>query len=580
MNRTQSWRGALAALALLGAVGCSGDLDVSNPNAPDAKRAFSDPNTIAALAGGSLRTWMVTRQDYNSALLHSAMADGYTASWNNWNMRYYTSYGVECPSRCGWQNVQTSAQYAQIETLYYGYYSALSAVNDALLAIRKNGVIIGSAANTKMLETLGVMMQGMVYAEIANAYDQGFYVDEDTDLSDPLALPLSTREEMRDIAQTHLEEAYQLAVANSFSTPSSWLGEVNGRSYTNTQLAQVIRTLQAEYLAGFPRNAAENGQVNWAKVAQLAAQGVSSGAGFDFEFFVDNGAYYDGIKNWGNDITTVRTDSRMARVITDGPDPSKVHVYPWPVPNGNPMPIAYDKRVGDGTWGPYDDVLGVNTKAATANAGTDYAWAGATIFPLARGTEHFSNLGHIRYSYLAYPGYGLPDEDGTGQDPIITRAENDLLWAEGLIRSGGDKALAAQKINNTRVARGGLTPLTGAESTTDMLRALNYEQLIENQGMGSLHFYNRRRVTPSNYVNGAPCPTEAIYCLGQNTPRHMPIPAKELGVLKKELYSFGGAGGPEQSAGINGSAGVRNVRDIFADMEKATRTMARRRSHQ
>jgi len=388
---------------------------------------------------------------------------------------------------------------------------------------------------------------------------------------------------MRDVAQAHLDEAYALANANTFTTPSGWVGEVNGKQYTNKQIAALIRTMQANYLANFPRNAAENAQVNWAKVAQLAAEGISSGAltaPFDFEFFVDGGAFYDGIRNWGNDISTVRVDTRLAKVVTAGPDPSKVHVSPWPSPNGNPMPNAFDKRVGDGTWGPYDDVIGVNTKAATANAGTDFAWAGATIFPLARGNYHFSNLGLIRYSYLAYPGYGLPDEDGTGQDPIIARAHNDLLWAEGLLRGGGSKATAAAKINNTRVTRGGLAPLTGAESQTTLLLALQYEQLIEEIDNGSVLFFTRRRATPANFTQGSACPADVIYCLWENTPRHMPIPAKELNLLKKELYSFGGPGQAEQSAGMNGSSSVRSVRDIWADMEKATRTMVRRRSHQ
>ena len=50
MNRSMTWRGMAAVLAVLGA-GCSGDLDVENPNAPDADRAFSDPATIGAVAG-------------------------------------------------------------------------------------------------------------------------------------------------------------------------------------------------------------------------------------------------------------------------------------------------------------------------------------------------------------------------------------------------------------------------------------------------------------------------------------------------------------------------------------------------
>ena len=199
----------------------------------------------------------------------------------------------------------------------------------------------------------------------------------------------------------------------------------------------------------------------------------------------------------------------------------------------------------------------------TADAGTDFAYAGSNPYPAARGLYHYSNLGHIRYSYLAYPGYGLPDEDGTGFAPVYTQAFNDLLWAEGLIRGGGDKALAATLINKTRVGRGHLTPLTGGDSDAALLAALQYEQDIELLGIGATIYYNHRRIDK----------------LAAMTPRQMPIPAKELGLLALELYSFGGPGIREASrpACTSRPAGVRSVKDIWADMEKASRAEARSR---
>ena len=55
---------------------------------------------------------------------------------------------------------------------------------------------------------------------------------------------------------------------------------------------------------------------------------------------------------------------------------------------------------------------------------------------------------------------------GFGTEPVITAAENDLLWAEGLIRSGGNLLTASNLINNTRVTRGGLAPATPADLET------------------------------------------------------------------------------------------------------------------
>ena len=318
----------------------------------------------------------------------------------------------------------------------------------------------------------------------------------------------------------------------------------------------------AELLAMYPRNAAENATVNWGQVATYASTGLSSGTPLDIRFYNDRVNMIDGVKSWGNDITTVRVDTRLARNITAGPDPAKVHRDPWPDPAGNPQPNAFDKRVGDGSWGPSADFLGVGTVTQTASAGTDYAYAGKAIFRAARGQYHQSNLGHIRYSYLAYPGYGLPTEDGKGFAPVYTATLNDLLWAEGLIRSGGNGAQAAGLINKTRVTRGGLTALTGGEGMAALLAALQYEQDIELLGMGSEPFFNRRRI-------------DGLLAM---TPRQMPIPAKELDVLKKEFYSFGGPGNPAGLApGVDDNGvPIISVRERGEALLKAALQQARR----
>ena len=51
--------------------GCN--LDVENPNAPDAKRAFLDPSGLQQLEGGAFRTWVETRGDFFGAMPMTAM---------------------------------------------------------------------------------------------------------------------------------------------------------------------------------------------------------------------------------------------------------------------------------------------------------------------------------------------------------------------------------------------------------------------------------------------------------------------------------------------------------------------------
>ena len=543
----------LAAVAGTGLVGgCT--LTIENPNAPDAPRAFVDPSGLAQLLGGAFRTWVATRGDYFSSLPMTAMADNYTASWNNAAIRFYSSVGSDCPSRCGWTNSATADETAggpSVEGQWYGYYTVLSSATDVLRAI-DNGICFDEDCDddntlTSRNKAIAKMLQGMAFAGIALAYDQGFIVDETSDLSNPAAIPFSPRDEVRDAALAKLNEAHTEAGSSSWTTESEWMGVGAGTVYTREQVQRLIRTMQAELIALYPRNAAENTAANWGQVATYASQGISSGAPFDWEFYIDitgRECGLDCVKTWGNSILTMRVDTRVADMLTNN------HVNPWPAPNGNPcptIPAGGDLRVGDGTYGPSDDFNGAATAAATANAGTDFACSGVPIFPAARGQYHQSNLQHVRYSYLAYRGENNAGEDGTGQDPFYTRYMNDLLWAEGLLRSGGNAATAAQKINSSRVGRGGLTALTGGEGQAALLNALQYEQEIEFMGQGPTPFFNRRRV--DGLILG--------------TPRHMPVPAKELDVLLREIYSFGGPSGPDMAPGTSTRRQVESVKQIW-----------------
>ena len=513
--------GIWAVAALVGISAC-GNLDVANPNEPDARRALSDPLGVQAIAGGTFRTWFNTHQGMDAAGPLTTMADSYTASWNNYYMRLYSSSLISsdgpgcigCAARTHWRNDPAEVERTAVEHNWYGYYSALSSANDVVTAIRKNNVVITNAANTKMIEAVGVLMQGMTMGELSLNYDSAFVVDE---TSDPANLTFSYRLAVRDAAVAKLEAAAALAAANAFTTPASW---TNGTAYDNTQIARLARTYAARLLAYYARNGSENGQTNWAKVATLASAGISTGSAFDFQFTGDGGnLFWDDLKGWSNDLTTERVHTRVAHML----DPV-TQKDPWPNPNGNPQPNSLDKRLGDGSYGTAADAAAWFTTPKTAKAGTDFAWSSKNIFRPARGMYHQSNITHIRYDYASFS-----DPAGTGGgfgiDPVITATENDLLWAEGLIRSGGSLLTAANLINNTRVGRGGLPLATPADLTAGLLTKLQYEQDIELMGLGDAVFFNRRR------IDG----------LEPLTPRQMPVPAKELQVLRKALYTYGGA---------------------------------------
>ena len=598
------WRPLGVVALLAGVAGCP-SLEIVNKNAPERERAFSDPQTVAATAAGTIKSYINLRENYEPSLApFSTMADEHSFSWNNFQSRYYSSYGVECPERCGWQNETTGARYEPLPIWWYGSYSLISAANDVLFAIRKSTSPPDLGADAGWAEVAAQMGQGLGYGLLALTYDQGFVVTEESAV-DPVTGALDPgelrpRAELRDAAIAQLDHAATLAAQTDFSVaPATLFGVPSGPRYTSAQMVQIIRTFEAELLAMYPRTAAENAAVNWAAVVNYAKDGISSGTPFDFEAYQGNftqsgySDFFSGIEQWGNDYTTTRIDTRVARLL------STTQQDPWPGGAGNPRPAdalgqpiggvyGVDKRLGDGCFGTKANQFGEGECVATPNSGTDFMWSPAADFPASRGQFHQSNIGYIRYHCLVS---GFPDcSSGAGNFVILSKYANDLLWAEGLLRTTGPSATVAQLINNSHVGRGGLPPVSGADTKENLLKALYYEWHAELVSMSPDHFWNARRLTTTNLIPAPPNPwatnqqtyePEGPYVwnpLWGNSPRSMPIPAKDLNLLRLEIYTFGGpddptgcgaAGGPSCSPGVEGAPGVRSVRQIYAALKAA-----------
>ncbi|MCU0649403.1 MAG: hypothetical protein MUF00_15505 [Gemmatimonadaceae bacterium] len=512
---------ALAASAVISLAACN-SLEVANPNATDARRALSDPATVEAVAGGTVRTWVNTYVGMGSNGALVTQAQSYSASWNNFNMNFYSSIDADGTRNSrAWQNDLASAGRSSITAFWEGYYSTLSSAVDVLRAVRVNSVVVRNAADTRRAETIAQLMRGAALMGLALNYDRAFIINERTDVA---AINFSNRRAVRDSAVAAFDDVIRLATANQFTTPAGW---TNGRTYSNTQIAQLANTMAAITLADYPRSAAENAGVDWARVAQYAGRGISSGASFDFGFIGD------GCNNWCHNILFWfmpdggRVHTRVANLL----DPATQRT---PYPNGgNPRPNSPDRRLGDGSFGDEDTADNFGTIPRTPRGGTDFAWSEQELFNPARGQYHQSNIGHTRYDLsgtLSADGiYG-----GFGPAPLISAAQTDLILAEAEIRrSGGNLARAAELINRTRVGRGGLPPAAAGDGVAGLLEKLNYEKEIELLALGASPFHFRRRVE-----NG----------LLPGTPREMPAPASELALRGEAFYTWGGRGPANSTA--------------------------------
>jgi hypothetical protein len=179
--------------------------------------------------------------------------------------------------------------------------------------------------------------------------------------------------------------------------------------------------------------------------------------------------------------------------------------------------------------------------SADARFTSDYEYKTPIPGDPARGIYMLSPYYHKRYFDHSLDS---PTEEQTPV-PYLLAAESDLVRAEALIRSNGDLALAASLINNSRVARGHLTPAVAGDGSAKLLGYIDYERDIELLNTNGWALFQRR------HVDG----------LQAGTVHHLPIPAKELETLALPVYTFGGPGAEQSIGGFN--TGVLVSRNYF-----------------
>lgn len=487
---------ALAFLTVI--MGCE-DLKVENINAPDRATLLDNPDEYPNTINGSFSTmWgAIQYSSYNYPI--SVMAQGPTMSWGNWGAR-----DVGTIPRQALQNNLTYGSRGMFTAAWNGMYSALGPVNSILGLIAEGASVSDQAGNdiTGNVVANGKALQGLAHGYLSLIYNQAYIVDEN---SDPTQLSFSPYADVNATAITKLEEAIAAYSGNASYT----LDAFNGVSLTGAQAAQVLSSFVAKFEALVARNSTEAAARDWNKVLSASSAGIS---GFDLAPVGDGGnVWWHRLLIQGQDQLWTRWSQKVVKLM----NPTKAEAeVPYPWPNGvNSLPeIAApdDERVN-----------------------TDLRYSGPPAFSAARGYYFFSSYAYVRYeSYRA--GF---------TDPMnwFTTVENDLLQAEALVRTGGNKVTAANLINGTRVGRGELAPLTGAESDGDLLNAITYERIVEltYHGGGNV-WYHRRIMTPPNNTDAT-----NLYYLEPLTARHLPVPADELSIFGLPFYTFGGNQGEQ-----------------------------------
>lgn len=515
---------AVGALLLAGAA-CA-DLDVVNPNDADAGRALNTAGDVVSLIGGSYNTWFNGVYAYGGpGLFLSNASFQHTAPWANAAMEFYGRI-----PRQPIINDAADGNYGNVSRVWYRSYRAIAAVSDGLRALEQPEIAEElSASELAAAKAYGTFVLGLSHATIATLYDQGFVVDQTTDVSEPqTALPYN---ELMDAALGMFDEAISLS-STDFTLPEGWMQA----AVTNEDLARIAHSMKARYRAAAARTPAERQAVDWNAVIADVDAGVTS----DFTQNMDaNNDWYFAVVDYG----TYPGWSESPYWIYGMADQSG-NYQAWlalsiaekhPDVNGNPtLIVTPDLRFPRGS----------TLAEQQANPGMYYHSPTDITDVWAR-----PDRGTWRWSYYKderYEGYYTWSDFSHNE---IDLNEMRLLKAEGNYWNGNLGA-AADLVNVTRTAAGlNATDATGTNTSCvpklpggecgDLLEMIKWEKRLEVNFEGLM---------------GAPgyFDSRGWGDLWVGTPLQFPVPCQELQVLNiLPCYTFGGSGGDLASSGSN-----------------------------
>lgn len=525
------WAAPVLILALVFMLpGCDGlaDLDVENQNAPDRAEALANPDDVVSLLAGGYRSFYqgIYGGSGGGASFYApgphldgfadaqTMTNAFASLWTpskEPKVRLQNSLASNIPGNI-------------IEPVWGPLNSSLSTANDVIIQIESEGteIRIDGADQTQKTLAAAYFLRGWAHGRLANIFDKAYVLTAETDLAN---LEFSPYPQVAAQAASDLERASEIASNNDFNLEGTYLPWSS--TVSSAEFAQIANTVAARVIVSNSRTADENASLssvegyNWSDVLSLTQNGVDETVSFTLDGFVgdwvDSYQYLSTVVKW-----YYRVDNRLLNLM-DSDYPVK---YPTSAAEtGTLLPKAEsnDQRLctttTTGTGAPSPDP-GYEPEGCYFAYVTDLSF-----YTVSRGPRLFSNYWWARPFALPQAS-GSTTPFGAGPRPFFLEVENNTMEAEAEIRANGNIGGARQIINNgTRVENGGLDPIPGNATQSEVVNAIFYERDLELYRMvhGQSYFDLRRR--------GA---------MQAGTPIHLPVPASELQTVQAENYTFGG----------------------------------------
>lgn len=559
-------RNLLRVAALLGAVSlaaCKNELVVQNQQQPDQKRVLASPQDVESTMASYYLRW------------HTAM---YGSLSNVWGMAAVQSFEdfstlsnncmgqrVGIPRAGNDNSVGNGCGAEQLRV--YQIENEVQRVASSLLAqATSSGFTLGSKAQDLRLQAFGQFLRGLSLGYLALVYDSSAVITPQTDVLDPGQL--KGYPDVMAAALDALKQAEDLAAQSNaaggiggFPLPATWIP--SSTSMTEAEFVKLCHSYAARFRADVARTPAERAAVDWNAVIADAQAGITA----DHDNLTDptTGPF----NSWLNQFYAYTTWHQMTPFVIGMADTSGAYAA-WIAQSLNDR----------GSGGPFFMVTpdqrfpqGATRAAQQADfALTSCSGAGQTCKryfvnrPSGSDVNTGSTWGLSNYDHARFFSWRTKGDAGTarkGKLVFFTKAELDMLQAEGLIRTG-KFAQAAALINITRVGNGHLPPITAFDATSpvpggngcvpkvpvgpnfntiacgNMMEAMKYEKRIEEAYTHFAAWFLDERGWGD---------------LAEGTPEDWAVPYQDLlarGRTGTAIYSKGGLAGGSAAKGTYG----------------------------
>ncbi|MDP9349019.1 MAG: hypothetical protein M3P24_07750, partial [Gemmatimonadota bacterium] len=442
----------LAVGALMGAIaGCSDlGLEVENPNNPDRQRVLANPSDVEGLASGQFQQVVSATLGSTERTQLSMM----TMAFENASGLNNNGMGPRSIMPRGPIDNTRGNQYAGENFIPWRILSSVGR-NTADILARANAPSFtlgaGREGDLNRLKAWTHFMSGVAHGYLSLTYDSvGIARPSDAPGDVP---PLVGYQEANSFALAQFDSALlHLQRPGTTALPVGWLTGPGGGTVSVARFAQVVRSFRARMRAGVARTPQERAAVNWEQVIADATGGIDSdlvvgmnrNQNWDFSWLSSTLHFRD--VNW----------HQMPYHVIGMADVSGAFETWLSQPRDSRVPLLIvtpDLRFPQGS----------TRTAQNADRGGQVQPTGRKYFRnRAPGLDAAGvGWGNSQYDHYRFRYYA--DANGVADLPVFTRAENDMLAAEGHIRRGSIPAAAAL-IDRTRTTAG-LPALSGAVTT-------------------------------------------------------------------------------------------------------------------